>query len=489
MKKFLLFVFLVALCAAGLYRCNQGRRPPTRPERFTPAAGPRLDGKDVEVLAAIDREFTRLVGAVVPSVVSITTAKRERVPDPAIVDPFEFFFGHRYRSVPVERVRRSLGSGVIVSREGHVLTNYHVIADVDEIQIQLHDGRTAAARLIGGDPRTDLALLRLEGIATADLTPLALGDSAKVVPGQRVVAIGNPFGLEETVTQGIISAIGRAASDTGVEYLQTDSAINPGNSGGPLVDLRGEIVGINTAIGGQTGNWAGVGFAVPANVARDVMAAILRDGTVVRGFLGVVPQAVTAELAAELGLKDRRGALLAEVAPNSPAADAGLRRRDVVVEYDGRPVGNPNDLRRWIADTKVGRAVEIVVVRDGQRVKLNATIAELSPDLTAGGPADGAPPPGRVARQAFAGVRVAEIPPAFRRSLPAGIEGAFVTEIAEEAPAAKALQAGDIIEEVNRTTVRSAREFSAAAEGLAAGQKAVVLLFRDGRHAYVVVNP
>jgi serine protease Do len=476
MKRFLLFVLVVCSAVFLLYRWNESRRLKHRPEPYTPAEGPRIDPRDVEILSALDREFTRLVGAVIPSVVSINTARRVR--QPMMVDPFEFLLGRR--ASPSERIQRSLGSGVVVSGEGHILTNNHVVADVDEIQVQLHDGRTLPARVIGTDPRTDLAVLRVEA---GNLAPLPFGDSDTVAVGQRVVAIGNPFGLEETVTQGIISATGRSTPDSATEFFQTDTAINPGNSGGPLVNLRGEIVGINTAIGGETGNWAGVGFAIPSNTARRVLEGILETGTVIRGFLGVVSVPVTEEIASQMGLPDTRGALIADVGGVTPAARAGIRRGDVIRSFGGHVIRNPAELRRRIAESPVGERVTAGIIRDGRNIEVAVEIAEVSPDLGVASDrgSDALPP--------LEGIRASEIPSVLLERLPRDFAGVFVTEIAPASPAAGRVVPGDIIEEVNRQPVRSPAEFAAIAARLAPGDKAVLLLLRDGRRTYVAIDP
>jgi serine protease Do len=481
MRRFILFLIVVALAVFGLYRWNESRRPRLRPESYTPADGPRIDLKDVEVLAALDKEFTRLVDAVIPSVASITTAKR--VQQRSLVDPLELFLGRRYRSLPTERIQRSLGSGVIVSHEGHILTNNHVVAEVDEIQVQLHDGRVLPARVVGTDIATDLAVLRIDA---GGVIPLPFGDSDAVAVGQRVVAVGNPFGLEETVTQGIISATGRSTPDSSMEFFQTDTAINPGNSGGPLVNLRGEIVGINTAIGGETGNWAGVGFAIPSNMARRVMEGILKTGTVVRGFLGVVPVPVSQEAAQQLGMRDHRGALIADVGPMTPAGKADLRRGDVIREFDGHRIRNAAELRRRISEAPIGKSVVVKVFREGKETALNVEIAELSPDLTS---AAKQAPDRVVGLRPFDGVRVNEIPSILLSRLPRGAGGAFVTEVEGPCPASGRIVPGDIIEEVNNVAVRSPRDLAGVAARLQPGEKAIVLLLRDFRPTYTVIDP
>ena len=261
MRRFFLFVVLVIFCVAALYLWNE-RRPAERrvPEKFTPAEGGKIDPGDLKVLAAMEDEYTKLVDVVVPSVVSVTASRTVQLP--YVVDPFELFFGRRSQRPPQMGEQKSLGSGVIVSKEGHILTNHHVIAQVDNVRVQLSNGKEYPARIIGSDEQTDIAVLKVDA---PNLTPLPIGDSDLVKVGQRVIAVGNPFGLEETVTQGIISAKGRRAMDDSAnEFFQTDAAINPGNSGGPLVNLRGEVIGINAAIfstgNGATPGWQGVGL-------------------------------------------------------------------------------------------------------------------------------------------------------------------------------------------------------------------------------------
>ncbi|MDP9290910.1 MAG: trypsin-like peptidase domain-containing protein, partial [Verrucomicrobiota bacterium] len=287
MKRFFIFVVLIALLIVGITRWRATHPLVHRPEKYTPVQSAKIDPKDVKVLAAMDEEYTKVVDAVVPSVVSITTSRKVRVPNnPYLVDPFEEFFGLRRRgprAAPRDGVQNSLGSGVIVSKEGHVITNYHVIANMDDVKVQLNDGRIESAQLIGSDEETDIAVLKVNA---RDLVPLSFGDSDQVKVGQLVFAVGNPFGLQETVTQGIISAKGRRATeDSSNEFFQTDTAINPGNSGGPLVNLRGEIIGINAAIYSSStsqASWQGVGFAIPANTARRALESVLQHGRVQR---------------------------------------------------------------------------------------------------------------------------------------------------------------------------------------------------------------
>ena len=375
------FLFLItALVVFGVYRYWKlaHDRPGFRrvAESYTPADAPKVDLRDVQVLAALDAEYARLVDAVVPSVVSINTSGTVLVPRPQIMDPFELFFPNRRPRTAIEQQRTSLGSGVIVSREGHILTNHHVIAGMDRIVVQLTDGRREPAQLLGSDEQTDIAVLKINA---GDLEPLPFGDSDLMRVGQMVFAIGNPFGLQETVTQGIVSAKGRRAMrDSGTEFIQTDVAVNQGNSGGPLINLRGEIVGINTAIFSKSaeGGWLGISFAIPANTARRTLESLLKTGRVVRGYLGLMMSDITRENARALGLRDTSGVLIADVFPDSPAAAAGVQPGDLVRTFNGRRVADALALRSRLAETDVGTEVELGIVRGGQQITIHAKVAE-----------------------------------------------------------------------------------------------------------------
>ncbi|MDQ3622745.1 MAG: trypsin-like peptidase domain-containing protein, partial [Verrucomicrobiota bacterium] len=367
MRRLFLFAVVCALLGFAWYRHQQSTGGNRRVERYTPAAGPKLGPAELPRLSALDEETSRLVEAVVPSVVSVTSARRVRM-----VDPFQRLFGPRR-----EQLRTALGSGVIISKEGHILTNRHVIEEMEATRVQLSDGRILPAELIGSDPETDIAVLK---VSAPKLEPLPLADSDQVRVGQMVFAIGNPFGLNETVTQGIISAKGRRAMrDSDVEFLQTDAAVNQGNSGGPLLNLRGEIIGINTAIYSETGGWLGISFAVPSNTARRTLESVIKTGRVRRGYLGIAMQELTPQLADSLGLPDTHGALVAQVEPGSPAERAGLREGDVIRSINGRRIGDLRELSRRIVELAIDSPVEIGIIRDGREQKLHAQIAEAPP--------------------------------------------------------------------------------------------------------------
>jgi serine protease Do len=375
MRRSVFVLLLLLLAGFAIYRYTQithGGGSRRGAEKYTPASGPKIDPKDVQVLAALDAEYSRLVAAVIPSVVSVTSQRLVQMAPQ--MDLFEFLFRQRQQRAPQPRVQTSLGSGVIVSREGHILTNHHVIKDMNEIKVQLTDGRIEPATLIGSDELSDIAVLKIEG---RNLEPLPLGDSDEVRVGQMVFAVGNPFGLSESVTTGIVSAKGRRAmADSGVEFFQTDAAVNQGNSGGPLINLRGEIVGINTAIYSETGGWLGISFAVPSNVARRALDSLLRTGRIVRGYLGVVMQNLTPALARGLGTRDTTGVIVTEVVPDSPAARAGMQRGDIVRTFNGREVADILALRSRVAETEIGGRATIVVSRAGEEVTLTAEIGE-----------------------------------------------------------------------------------------------------------------
>ncbi len=384
------FIFLLAaLLVFGAYRYYRLSQPAGSirfsSERYTPAEKPRLDLKDVQVLAALDGEYSRLVNAVIPSVVSITSSRTVQVQQP--LDALELFFNFRRNRAPLQQEESSLGSGVIVSREGHILTNHHVIANMQRVQVQLTDGRVEPAQLIGSDEATDIAVLKIEA---KNLEPLRFGDSDEVRAGQLVFAIGNPFGLQETVTQGIVSAKGRRAmADSGVEFLQTDAAVNTGNSGGPLLNIRGEIVGINSAIYSapqKEGAWLGISFAIPSNTARHTLESLLKSGRVIRGYLGIRMAPLNREIAQLLKVPDTAGVAVVGVGQGSPAEQAGLKPEDVVRTFNGRPVPDPLALTTRIAEQEVGARVQLGILREGKEMTLTATIAEIPPGMVRAAP-------------------------------------------------------------------------------------------------------
>ena len=361
-----------ALFGAAVVAVISGARGPQAPAAPV-FAGSSASRTAQDGYAAVAREA-------MPAVVNISSLKVIRTYEysPFLVDPFfRDFFGEEYPGLVVPREQRemSLGSGVIVDDKGTILTNYHVVEQAAEVKAALADGREIRARLLGADRRTDLAVLRVEKPA---LPHAAMGDSEAMQVGDVVLAIGNPFGLGETVTMGIISAMGRGSLGLAdyEDFIQTDAAINPGNSGGALVNTRGEVIGISTAIYSRSGGYQGIGFAIPSNMARDVLESIVKYGRVVRGYAGFAIQSLTPELARAFDLDDTRGAVVAGVDPNGPAAEAGLRRGDVIVAFRGRPVVSDNDVRTQLSRLKPGDRAALEIVRDGRRREVTLLLTE-----------------------------------------------------------------------------------------------------------------
>ena len=400
-----------------------------------PLSAEALVGRDGNPsLAPLVREAT-------PAVVNIATRSRVPVPDnPLFRDPFfRRFFDLPERPRP--RAQLSAGSGVIVdSEQGYVLTNNHVIEDADEIVVRLKDQRVYRAELIGSDPGTDIAVLKIDA---PDLIALPIGDSDQLQVGDFVVAIGNPFGLGQTVTSGIVSALGRSGLNIeGYEdFIQTDASINPGNSGGALVNLRGELIGVNTAIIGPAGGNVGIGFAVPSNMARTVMDQLIEYGQVERGQLGVIIQDISLELAQALRLSNTFGAVVTEVASGSSAEAAGIQPGDVIVAVDGRRVRNSGDLRNRIGLLRVGSGVRITLIREGQEQTIAARIGTVRASLDAQG-----------------AELIAQLAGASFADNPRG--GVLVTDVARGSPAARyGLRPDDVIFAVNRREVANLAEF------------------------------
>src|SRR6266513_2937866 len=378
MKNLIKFVLFVLLVSAGIsalydYRLKTGGLNflASTAEKYSLATAPSVDPKDVAGLENLNRERRALVSSVIPSVVSIKTSKKVPVRRQYQLDPSEFFNRNprQFRNPNDEAlVQNSLGSGVVVTAEGHIITNNHVVDQVDEIEVQLSDGRSKKAKLIGADAVVDLAVLKID---EPGLKPLKLGDSDAVQAGDFVVAIGNPFGFEETVTDGIISSKGRPNRADGFgDYLQTNAAINPGNSGGPLVNLRGEIIGINTAIISRSGGSQGIGFAIPSNSVRTALESLLKNGRLIRGYLGILSRNIGP------GAKETGGVVVDDVYPDSPADEAQMKKGDIIRKFNGHEVKTFNELRTFVSQVELNKQVEIEVTRNGKLFKLTTAIKE-----------------------------------------------------------------------------------------------------------------
>ncbi len=385
---------------------------------------------------------------VLPAVVNIATSGKVVIQDnPLLNDPFFRHFFRNMPPIPRERRTQSIGSGVIVDADnGYILTNHHVVKNADKIFVTLKDKRRLKAKLVGSDPETDIAVLQVE---KDNLTDLPLGNSDQLQVGDFVVAIGNPFGLGQTVTSGIVSALGRTG--LGIEgyenFIQTDASINPGNSGGALVDLRGRLIGINTAIVGPSGGNVGIGFAIPINMAREIMEQIIEHGSVKRGLLGVQVQDITPELAKAMGLKTTQGALVSGVTKGSAADKAGIKPGDVVIRFDGKKVKNSAALRNMVGLKRIGEKAEIELIRDGETIRLTAKIGQ----PVAEGAVAGEIP-------LLEGATFSEIVP--DHPLYGRVEGIMVADVQTGSPAWQAgLREGDVILSVNRRPVKSVAEF------------------------------
>jgi serine protease Do len=435
--------------------------------------------------------FAPVVKQVAPSVVTVSTSRAlKRLPmnlpeGMRLPDELRRFFDGDQRFHGRMPERQGIGSGVIVSKDGYILTNNHVIAGAQTITITLPDRREPlTARLIGADPKSDLAVLKVDGAGT--LPAITLGDSDKIEVGDVVLAIGNPFGVGQTVTSGIVSARGRGVGLADYEdYIQTDASINPGNSGGALVDAHGKLVGINTAILSPSGGNLGIGFAVPVNMARGIMDSLIANGKVTRGYLGVMIQPLTPELAKAFGVASDRGVLVGDVVADSPAAKAGVKAGDVVVRFNGREVEDPRSLRLKSAQTVPGTKATLTVLRDGKQQNLELTIGELKNDEADETSPEAAQAPGKMKL----GVRLGEIDKQAREhfEIPASVSGVLVAEVIPGSRAAEAgLQPGNVIVEVDRVAVNKPAD-AAAAIGKNDGDLVLRLWTRDGTR-YVVVK-
>jgi serine protease Do len=396
------------------------------------------------------------------------------------MEPFERFFG------PTPRQRqprqRSLGSGFIIDPQGFIITNNHVVENADEILVRLDNDKEYKATIVGKDAKTDIALLHIEGVT--DLTAAPLGDSEKLRVGDWVMAIGNPFGLDHTVTAGIVSAKGRfIGAGNYDDYIQTDAAINPGNSGGPLLNIRGEVVGINSAIFSRTGGNIGIGFAIPVNLAKELLPQLKDKGRVVRGWLGVLIQKVTPEIAQSLGIDQTQGALVADVVAGSPAEKAAIKVGDVIVEYDGHSVHESNELPMMVARTPIGKEVPLKVIRDKTPMGLNVTIAELADDeaQVAGGKSS----------EDKLGLTVQTLTPEIAQNL--GVDedkGVVVTSVEPDSPAEEAgLRRGDILLEVNRRQIADAETFRKAIKEREQGKNVLFLVKRGDNTIFLALKP
>jgi serine protease Do len=496
--KFFFFVLLLSLGISALYdyQLKHGRLPMLAklgPEKYTLATNASVDPKSIPTLAELNRERRALVSAVIPSVVSVKTSRKVAIRRQYALDPFEFFNRNprAYRNPNDEAmVQNSLGSGVVVTNEGHIITNNHVVDQVDDIEVQLSDGRTKKARLVGADSVADLAVLKVDDLG---VKPLKLGDSDMVQAGDFVLAIGNPFGFEETVTDGIISSKGRPNRVDGFgDFLQTNAAINPGNSGGPLINLQGEVVGINTAIISRSGGSQGIGFAIPSNTVRVALESLLKNGRIIRGYLGIQSRV------GQPGQPPRaeQGVVVDDVVPGSPAAEAQLQRGDVILRFDGHDIKSFPELRSLVSQAELNKKIELEVQRDGKPLKLTTAIKEQPENYQTARviPAPNQPQPTPAPNESpdeggsLASIEVTEITPALIQELdlPGNVRGVVVSKADSDN---SELQKGDVIEEINQRPVRSVAEFKQLINALDPNQTQVLSVCRHRTRSFVVVRP
>ncbi len=439
-------------------------------------------------IAETSKAFSEIASAISPSVVNISTTKViKRETSQLLEDPFsEFFSPLRDFKMPKKWKEQSLGSGVIISTDGYIITNNHVVEQADEIRVTLFDKRSFKARLIGADNKTDVAIVKIDA---ENLFAVQWGDSDKLQVGEFVLAIGNPYGLSHTVTMGIISAVGRA--NVGIadyeDFIQTDAAINPGNSGGPLVNTKGEVIGINTAIFSRSGGYQGIGFAVPSNMARLVMDQLIQKGKVTRGWLGVTIQEITPELSQKFGLKTAKGALIGDVAKGSPAEKAGLKRGDIILEFNGKKVDDVGNLRNMVAQSKVGAQIPLVIMRSGKEFSLKVTTTELPKDSTEAAPDT----PEDSSFEGLAGLNVIELTREISRQLglPRDEKGVVVVRVDPGSSIEDAgMRKGDVIQEIDRKKIAGLDDYTRAVAGVHSGDTVLMFVNRGGKKFYATVR-
>jgi len=446
----------------------------------------KISKEAVDSLSKTSRAMAEVVAAVKPSVVNIASTKTIKeggsMSSPFFHDPvFRRFFGDDPKSPERQKEHKQsgLGSGVIVDKDGYILTNNHVIKEADEIKVTLSDKREFKGKVIGTDQKTDLAVIKID---SDNLPVIRLGDSEKLQVGETVLAIGNPFGLSHTVTSGIVSATGRA--NVGIadyeDFIQTDAAINPGNSGGALINVKGELIGINTAIFSTSGGYQGIGFAIPSTMAKNVMQSLIKTGKVIRGWLGVTIQALTPELSKQFGLGDEKGVLVGDVVEDSPAAKAGIQRGDVIVEFDGKEVKDVTNLRNMVAGTEPNTGVSLKLVREGRPNTVQVKIVEMFSEVQTASKTSG---------NHLNGISVQALTPQLRESLdiPKRITGVVIADIEDGSPADGILMKNDVIVEINRNRITNMNEYEKVISQITSDQNLLILIFRKGSTLYMTL--
>ena len=476
-------LLMVGSLAGGLVLAQTGRTT-------TPAAAPATTVQSPEIVGPLvpATGFSPIVKKTGPSVVSITSTSLRKTGDDgeSLSQLFRGFPGFDVPDDPqfrMPRKQQAAGSGVIMTSDGYILTNHHVVDSATRVHVVLADKREFDAKVVGTDSDADIAVIKVDATG---LPAVTIGDSSKVEVGDVALAIGNPFALGQTVTMGIVSALGRTG--LGIEryenFIQTDAAVNPGNSGGALVNTRGELIGINTAILSESGGNQGIGFAIPSNMARSLMNQIKDHGKVTRGYIGIVPQDLTPQLASSFGIKDTRGALVSFVEDNSPAANAGMQRGDVIREANGSAINDQGELRNKIAELEPGNTLSLKVLRNGAEKSLSLKVAARPVET-----ASKAAPVPDAGTSGKLGVAIQDLNPQIARQLglSASVTGVVVTQVQPDSPAADAgIKRGDVVQEVNRQPVKSASDFRNAVSQSA--KSLLLLIQRDDKTIYAVVE-
>ena len=470
------FSFTIAITFVALF-LGHGTLPDLIIFSHAYAETVKIPQEAIDALSKTGHAMAEIATAARPTIVNVAstdTTKIRETQDPSSRNEYGQI------EKPRERKQVSLGSGVIVDEDGYILTNKHIIENPDNIRVRLFDKREFKGLLIGADPKTDLAVIKIDA---NHLPVLIIGDSDKLRVGETVMAIGNPYGLSQTVTSGIVSATGRA--DVGIaeyeDFIQTDAAINPGNSGGALVNMRGELIGINTAIFSTTGGHQGIGFAIPSNMAKVVMRSLMLNGKVIRGWFGASVQALTPELARIFKLKDERGALVADVFEGSPAEKAGLRRGDVIIEFNSKEIDEPLYLRNMVANTLPKTEVTLKIIRKGKVDVVKGAIEELPTETVKSS---------TVVDNYLKGIYVQNLTPELKKTfdIPKRIAGVAIIDIDDGTPADGVLMKGDVIMEVNNKLINNVKDFDTSVSEIMPKQTVLLLIYRGDSTTYVTLS-
>jgi serine protease Do len=482
-------IALITIASLGAYEFVK----PTIAKAAVAAQAPApLDDNSVSALLALDKAMETVASKVTPAIVNVTVTAKKKVdlsddgqgmPN---IPGFGQFFGQRMQ--PQNRIEHGLGSGVIISPDGYIITNNHVVDGATDIRVTLSDRRIMSAKLVGTDPLTDLAVIKING---GNFPSVPLGDSTKLRPGQTVLAFGNPLGFRFTVTRGIVSALNRPNPDSSDarkpgEFIQTDAAINPGNSGGPLVDAHGEVVGINTFLISETGSFSGMGFAIPTQIVRPTVDSLIRSGKVRHAYIGIGITDITPENSKFFEMKNANGAVVTQVEPNSPGAKAGLKVGDVITKIDGREVTDAGQLQVEVGQQEPGTAVHLEVMRDGKSMNIPVTVQELGREKDEGSETAGNPE-----GKARWGLGLQDLNPDIRSQIqaPNDVNGAVVARVQPGSPADNAgLATGDVIEQVNHQNVKSAADVKEALSKIPPAQDALVLIWGNGGSTFRVMH-